>query len=328
MIQKYFISLIKIIKFLLKKIGIVLISTNKEKLLYKQRDNATKKIVEIFSSNYEKGIEGIVFSKDRAIQLYSLLESYLKFVINPCKLHILYNASNSEHLKTYKELEKIISKKTELIKFCLEENTFKINLMDCISKVRSNNIFFLVDDILFLRSVDFDIVRGIDSSNYTLSLRLSPQLKRSYTARKKHQLPNFRKSTMDSQLLEFSWTESDLEWSNHWSVDGHIFSTAEIKAISEISDFNGPNSYEGILNTFDTIIINRKGLCFEESIILNLPINRVQNEFKNFSGQLSTEMLLSLWNQGSKINIDKFENYIPESTHEEHEIEFTSRNVS
>ena len=56
-----------------------------------------------------------------------------------------------------------------------------------------------------------------------------------------------------------------------------------------------------------------------------MPINRVQDEVSNKSGEISTDFLLDKWNKGYKINTSIFENYVPKSTHEEHSIIFQKR---
>ncbi len=39
------------------------------------------------------GMEGIVFSKDRPMQLHALLGSYHELALKPCRLKVLYNSS-------------------------------------------------------------------------------------------------------------------------------------------------------------------------------------------------------------------------------------------
>ena len=53
--------------------------------------------------------EGIVFSKDRALQLHALLCSYSEKVATPVPLRILYCVSTPEHQKAYDEIMEIFS---------------------------------------------------------------------------------------------------------------------------------------------------------------------------------------------------------------------------
>ena len=54
--------------------------------------------------SYVNKISGIVFSMDRPIQLFALLESYYKYCSDPVPLKILYKANNNEYLDGYKEI--------------------------------------------------------------------------------------------------------------------------------------------------------------------------------------------------------------------------------
>lgn len=104
-----------------------------------------------------------------------------------------------------------------------------------------------------------------------------------------------------------------------------MLSLAEVRVISRISTFGAPNSYENCLKAFNDVAVCRKGMCFRESIILNLPINRVQAEIANLSGNVSVDMLLEHWNRGLALDTSMFGEHIPVAPHEEHLICFVER---
>ncbi len=155
-------------------------------------------------------------------------------------------------------------------------------------------------------------------------LRGSPKIKKSYTGGVSYSAPNFSNSNFNG-LLEFNWFEKTCEWSYPWATTTHVFSTSEIYALSKISDYKGPNSYEGAFIFFNHMAVARKGLCYDDSIVLNTPLNKVQDEVNNKSGSLSSEYLLHQWNKGLKICIDSFKNISTSSTHEEIDIIFIKR---
>ena len=93
------------INFLLKRFGLILQKSEQEW----ER--------EAFAKLYESHIthvagysvhpaEGIVFSKDRPLQLHALLCSYSEKVVSPVPLHILYHTSTSAHQESTFELIK------------------------------------------------------------------------------------------------------------------------------------------------------------------------------------------------------------------------------
>jgi len=65
------------------------------------------------NNNNNNNIEGIVFSKDRPIQLFSLLESYYRYCEDEVPIHILYKASNQDYKNGYKEIENYFRQREE-----------------------------------------------------------------------------------------------------------------------------------------------------------------------------------------------------------------------
>ena len=88
---------------------------------FKNELNSIKSIAAAYQQLMEAGqgnwmmtdatCEGIVFSKDRAMQLHGLLSSYFAQVKNPVKLYILYTTSHARHAESYKELERLFADK-------------------------------------------------------------------------------------------------------------------------------------------------------------------------------------------------------------------------
>ncbi|PUE31187.1 hypothetical protein B9Z35_09190 [Limnohabitans sp. Jir61] len=298
-------------------------------IIYKQiliqRACAVKELVEIECCKLEQGLVCVVFSKDRALQLHALLNTYFICVKNPVPVFVIYAVSSDEHEKAYREVEEIFFNRSVTVTFVNESHNFRTSLLSVLDNVKVTSIFFLVDDIVFIRPFDLSIVANLDSRHTTLSLRHSPNLRRSYTANVSQLPPNFFQSEISPDLLMFAWFERGCEWSDPWSVDGHILSTAEVRVLSRISKFKAPNSYEVALKTFNDLMTQRVGVCFRESKILNLPINRVQNEIQNLSGSVSALFLLEQWNNGMMIDTSVFKDHIPLAPHEEHVIKFKRR---
>ena len=319
--MKIFTLFLNIVRKITHLFGGVLISKNESQRILQQRSRLVDEYLRLTNSNYESGLSGIVFSKDRALQLYAMLESYFKYVENPFPLIIIYNAIDEKHEKSYRDVAKLFSK----IKLVNDQQGFRNTLLSELDKINTTNLFFLTDDNIFLRKVNLKHASIINPRESVLSLRHSPRLSYNYTTQTNQKPPNFSSLEDNTGLLKFNWFEKNNQWSDPWSVDGHVYSTSEIQILSRISDFKAPNTYEAVLKTFGDLMINRCGLCYEKSIVLNMPINRVQDEVSNKSGEISIDFLLDKWNKGYKINTSIFENYVPKSTHEEHSIIFQKR---
>lgn len=292
-----------------------------------QRDRAVVELAEAENSSLMQGLTGIVVSKDRALQLYSLLRTYRDLVSNPVALTVIYSTSTVAHSEAYEEVKHLFSEVNPKIDFVREIDNFSATINHVLRKIKTRNIFFLVDDIVFIRHVDLAFATELDTSRYVLSLRHSPALTRSYTANVTQLPPKFSEFPDAPELLQFRWFEEGNEWSDPWSLDGQVLSTAEVRVMTRVSDFVAPNTYEAALKTFNNLCVERRGLCYPESKILNLPINRVQNEIDNLSGDISPEFLLSQWNKGMMLDTEELRSHIPKSPHEEHAVSFIKRQV-
>ncbi len=258
------------------------------------------------------GVEGIVFSMDRPLQLYSLLESYYKYCDVPAKLNILVKSSNDLINDEYLKIQSNF--KNYDIKF-YQENCFKSDLQKIINNVKTTHIFFLVDDIIFIRKFCFNkyfLIRNYN--NYIFSLRLGRNLNYCYPRSKKQILP-----TLINKQKFYSWNWftnlKNGDWGYVFSVDGNIYSKNQIIKMSSIIDYKGPNSFESNMNIFKFIFMLKKGLCCDKSILVNVSLGRVNKEIENISGLLSMESLFLSWCKGFKIDINYFNKIDNKSAH-------------
>jgi hypothetical protein len=89
--------------------------------------------------------------------------------------------------------------------------------------------------------------------------------------------------------------------------------------------FDSPNTFEGNLQIFRDLFINRHGVCYKKSKLINLPLNKVQNDCKNRHGNLDEDYLLDQWKDGLQIDYKKLYGYNNVSAHEEINIMFLKR---
>ena len=305
--------------------GVVLLSERAHGELLAQRYRAVSELTKIGENGLVPGLSCIVVSSDRAMQLYALLETYFKFVLNPSPVTVLYKSSDERHEKAYGEVAAAFRDAPARVAFLREQAGFRATLIGELARIKTRNLIFLTDDNLFLRPIDFRFAAEVDPLRSVLSLRHSPHLRRSYTAGVEHIPPTLFPVESHPELLRFKWFEQGAEWSDPWSVDGHVLSTAEVSVLTRLSEFKAPNTYEAALKTFNDLAKDRDGLCYRDSLIVNLPINRVQNEIQNKCGEISADFLLARWNEGLALDAGKFESLVPQSTHEEHPISFKKR---
>lgn len=304
--------------------GGVLLSSGAYSRLRATRAAAIAQLTESELPTLKPGLTGVVFSKDRALQLHALLHSYFQLTENPAPLTVIFHSSTPAHAKAYAEVQTLFKKSPTKVEFVLETAKFRQMLSDVLAAITTRNIFFLVDDIVFIRPLNLKLAAQINPLEAVLSLRLSPHMRRSYTANMAQKPPHFTPSSHKG-LLEFPWFQQGNEWSYPYSVDGHIFSTAEIRVLTRLATFKAPNTYEGALMEFADLCESRTGLCYAESKILNLPLNRVQSEVANISGNITPQTLLEAWQNGQMLDFSPLLTHTPTAPHEDHPLRLIPR---
>jgi hypothetical protein len=267
--------------------------------------------------------EGIVFSKDRPLQLFALLASYAETVRGAPPLHVLYRASDERYREAYEE---VFRESAAPIGRLVPEAGFRRDLLDLLEGLEASHVFFLVDDIVFVREVDLAPLLGLDPSRFVPSLRLGAHLTRCYPSACDQPLPPFRQGVLaDSGLLCWRWRDGAFDWSYPLSVDGHVFSTAEMRALARSVSFTAPNSFEAALQQHRRRFLDRFGVCHREARLLNVPCNKVQNEISNRSGGVDAASLLEVWRSGRRLDHRRLRGIVNVSAHQEVELAFVDR---
>jgi len=324
-------------KLLLKKFlnrclhpfGLTLLSFGQLEALERSHVLLEKFCIELLKSkdtNKSNVIGGIVFSKDRALQLHALLGSYFDQVKDPAQLYILYAASTKDHQNSYEEVHALFKGKD--ITFTPQKNnySFREDLIDIVNDIHVNYLFFLVDDIIIIEHVSLKELTAFNPSHYVPTLRMGLNLKYCYPMQSDQSIPsNIENVVGQDELFSWYWADGELDWNYPLSVDGHFFRFKEINAMLNILDYKAPNSLESALQQFKFLFINRTGLAYRKSRIVNIPINKVQLENNNICGSIHQDDLLQLWNEGLQLDYKSLYGVNNISAHQELSIKFIKR---
>jgi len=268
-------------------------------------------------------LEFIIFSKDRALQLHGLLQSLLRHVQGTFSIQILYHASSQAHQNAYQDIKRLLSQQDQI--HWKQEHNFQADLIHILDNSQSTKICFLVDDIVFTRPINLDSLNWSRYSEGILSLRLGEGINYCYTKDRSMTVPPLTNSNETGDILEFSWSDSTLDWAYPLSVDGHVFSTSEIRVAVHSLHFTAPNSFERALQILTPLYAQRPGYCFTQPRLVNIPLNRVQNENYNISGDISPDQLLQRWKEGKTLDIEALTAIETNSVHQEIPISFCRR---
>lgn len=254
----------------------------------------------------------VVFSKDRACQLELFLRSAKKYFkeYDDLKWNILYTYSDEEFGNGYKKLFQI---NQDFNLNFVKQNDFKSDLLNLIDKNNDISVFF-VDDIVWknefsIENKEFKYFLS-DDDVLTLSLRLHTNLSYCYPARIPMHTPKY-----DSENMTFRWRGQSGDYGYPMSLDGHFFRTKEILPHLKTLNYNNPNSLESAMSFYP--LPKHKMGFFEESKIMNVPINKVQTFNQNIHGNIPADLLNTKFLEGYIIDLEPFDGFKNISCHQE-----------
>lgn len=262
-------------------------------------------------------MHAVVFSRDRPLQLHGLISSYLHHFDVPPPMIVLYSVSREPMHKAYEDLRQEFA--NDAVRFQKEEN-FREDLLDLLESLGDCRLFFLVDDIVFIRPVKSSVLKSIPLGTGILSLRLGPGISYSYTRQLVQKVPDL--NPWKDELLSWDWYGQEIDWGYGFSVDGHVFWAPEILTLAKQVSFQKPNSFESAMQFFAPYFASRAGYCFSAPRLVNIPCNRVQDEIRNVHGDLHQGQLLEYWNQGLRMDYEHLQNIETNSCHQEIAIRF------
>jgi len=229
------------------------------------------------------------------------------------QIKILYKTSNQDFERGYYRFKELHNDNNLI--FQKEKDiplSFKESLLHLFNSSFRHTIFF-VDDNVFKEpfSVEDDEFKYFSSHEdvATLSLRLHPRLTYCYPARINMTPPNF------GEYNTFLWLGQSGDYGYPMSLDGHVFRSSDIYYYIIAGNYNGPNPLEAQMAV--NPIPFKKMMCYDKSIILNNPLNKVQNYNNNIHGNVTAEFLNKEFLSGKIIDLSTFEGIDNKSCHQE-----------
>lgn len=273
-------------------------------------------------------IKYVIYSKDRASQLDLLLRSIDKFAPGKIEAHVIYKSTNSDFQSGYNLVN---NHKYDCLKEMLFERDFREDTLRVTGLFPQENklIGFLTDDSVFYspfpREIDEVYQLMIDHNCNSFSLRngLNTDLQCHYK-----EVFTKPRDFLYSKDGVYMWDTSkhgyDCDYGRPVSIDGNFFMGLSLITSLLSYPWNCPRTLDGI----DISLIGPRMMCFDKSVVVNMPVNLTAGGYADNWGhhyQYSLEMLNDLFLQGSVIDLDKidFSNII--SSHQERELFFTGQ---
>lgn len=274
-------------------------------------------------------LELVIFSRNRPLQLYALLESIDKYFdsdsISVAVLHRydqIYCEALEEVADKFDHHEFI----DEVVPSLAPGAGFKKHVQELLAR-SGRLIAFLTDDIIFKESVDVNQVSEIMHANpnvLAFSLRLGLHISECYALNQQQPVP--AGSVWPPNIFAWAWKQACMDWQYPFSVDGHVFRKPQLSDWAAGLDYHHPNSFEEQLQACRKFSgIPEVMLSHVVSRLVNLPINRVQETHQNRCGSTTSEFLLAQWNKGLRLDIAHYHRLMNRGVHEELELIFKER---
>jgi len=251
----------------------------------------------------------IIYSYDRPMQLYALLESIDKYVTGLEHILIIYRTSNQEYEKAYHVVRETFTN-AHFLQQTYPFTDLKRLTSACYLQSSSPYILFGVDDIIVKDFINLnECIQAMEQHNaHGFFFRLGKNLDHCYAMNCAQPLPPL--TSAGHEIYSWQFNEGQYDWNYPNNLDFTLYRKSDLINLITSLDYATPYSLETKL--MGQVDYTQHGLCYESSKIVNFPLNIVQTDWpNNCDNTYSTSQLLELFNQGLKIDIkaiDKIDN--------------------
>jgi len=298
-------------------------------------------VLRIFAQS--NGVDLLIYSMNRPMQLYALLESIEFYVSGYNEIHVLYRVTD----KNYQAAYDVVKNRFQHVLFTMQgdhpELDFKPLMLQCAFQSSARYISFIVDDIIVTNYVDLNVCADAlnrQTNAYAFFLRLGLNITESYTRKIKFLPPG---KLLENNIYYWKFSEGGFnrgygnlgDWNWATTNDFAIYRKADLKPVLEKLVFVN-TGYEGLWwNKFrkDSANLDKIGLCFENSKVVNICVNLVQWDGPNWNqfskqwrekklSQYTPEKLLQKFNEGFRIDIHELRGIRNSAPHMEYDFKF------
>jgi len=255
----------------------------------------------------------LVFSFNRPLQLYAFLESVDRYIKGLGSVTILYRISDEKFEIAYQK----IKQEFPHINFVRQNeinphDTFKKDVLDLIGKMPHDYIIFGVDDIVVKDFVNLsECIDLMEKTHaYGFFLRMGKNITDHYLldVSRNHDTTIPLYQEIEPGICAWQFRCGKHEWAYPNTVDMTLYQKKDIESVLRTINFTTPNTLEG--QWYGASDFSNIGLCFEESKVVNIPLNVVQEMghnkmfFNKTKYNLAVDDLLKMFNEGLKIDLN------------------------
>lgn len=261
-------------------------------------------LVNVHDSLKDAQADMVIYSCDRPLQLYALLESVEGHMQGLDHICVIYKTSDDFYAEAYQE----VSTRFPSVQFVKQgENyrkDFKPLTMEAVFDSPADYIIFASDDIVVKDEVDLNrcIVAMEQTHAHAFYLRLGKNLSWCYSMDCEQKVPT--SVHIKDDIYAWQFLQGECDWHYPDNIDMTLFRKKDIRSSMENREFSSPNTFEGWGIWQDDFDWNMVGLFYEHSKIVNIPLNVVQVEAHGnpHMDVYSPKELLKMFNTGLKMD--------------------------
>ncbi len=269
----------------------------------------------------------IIFSFDRPLQLYALLESLNLYATDINSTAVIYRTSSDRYDAAFNE----VASQFPHVQFLHQQSIsdFKTLTIQAIETSSSDYVIFAVDDNVVKDNIIIhECIDWLEKTNaYGFYLKLGSHLDYCYTENATQKIPPLTHIYKTIFAWEFESGEKDWHYPN--TVDMTLYRKKNLISLFKSLDYTNPNLLEG---KWATWWVQHKapspiGLFYENSKILNIPLNKVQtiNILNRDMNLYTPEELLEKFEAGYKMDTSPLYKIKNKAVHTEYEPTFILR---
>lgn len=271
-------------------------------------------------------VDLVVFSYNRPMQLYAFLESASQYLQGIETATVIYRA-DCEYETGYD----IVKEQFGDVSFLCQQNApqdfWELFKKAVFGSEKSQYILFSVDDIIVKDYVDLDYCSRLieQEQAYAFILRLGLNIDHCYMLNLSTPVPLAR--LVAPSIYKYKFSDGQADWAYPNTLDMGLYRKSDVEKTIFKLKWNYPNECEGRWASLANL--NQYGLFFEESKVVNLPLNLVNNSRDGGQNRCSffysAKELLDQFLAGYKIDIKPISKMRHNTVHVDSYVSFIKR---
>ena len=269
----------------------------------------------------------VIFSYDRPLQLYALLESLYLYTTDINSIAVVYRTSDDRYYAAFNA----VALQFPDVQFLHQQSIhdFKTLTLQALESSSSDYVVFAVDDNIVKDTISLnECIDWLEKTDaYGFYLKLGTHLDYCYMENTPQAVPPYKH--IHKNILSWEFEAGEKDWCYPNTVDMTLYRKKDLLHLFQSLEYKNPNLLEG--NWAARWVKHRApssiGLFYGNSKIINIPLNKVQtvNILNRDMNLYAPQELLEKFEAGYKMDIAPLYHMKNKAVHTEYEPTFILR---